>query len=216
MPYKAVLFDLDGTIANTLPLCILAFRRSIEPLAGRSVTDQEIIDTFGPSEEGTISAMVPAEFYEKGVSDYLSHYEENHAICEQPFEGIIEVLEELKARDIRIGMVTGKGRKSAEISLSLFGLTQYFEKLETGSPEGSRKAACIKKILGEWPHISKDEVLYVGDVPSDIIASREAGVTIVSAAWAETTTEPEELVKLNPDKIFYSVGEFREWLLSAI
>jgi phosphoglycolate phosphatase/pyrophosphatase PpaX len=50
---KAVIFDLDGTVANTLPLCIQAFRQSIEPLIKRSVSDAEIIGTFGPSEEGT-------------------------------------------------------------------------------------------------------------------------------------------------------------------
>ena len=56
---KAVLFDLDGTIGNTLPLCITAFRESIEPLAGRSLTDEEIVRTFGPSEEGTIAVLLP-------------------------------------------------------------------------------------------------------------------------------------------------------------
>ena len=54
---KALIFDLDGTIGDTLPLCIKAFRRSIEPLIGRSVSDAEIIATFGPSEEGTIMAL---------------------------------------------------------------------------------------------------------------------------------------------------------------
>ncbi|HXS57064.1 MAG TPA: HAD hydrolase-like protein, partial [Hanamia sp.] len=67
---KAVIFDLDGTLANTLPLCIRAFRKSIEPLINRSVSDAEIVATFGPSEEGTIMALAP-DHYKKGVTDYL-------------------------------------------------------------------------------------------------------------------------------------------------
>ena len=63
---KAVIFDFDGTVCDTLPLCIAAFRKSIEPLAGRRFSDQEITATFGPSEEGTIRALIP-EFYEQGV-----------------------------------------------------------------------------------------------------------------------------------------------------
>lgn len=69
---SAVIFDLDGTLANTLPLCIRAFRASIEPLANRALSDQEIIATFGPSEEGTIMKLAP-DHYEQGVADYLAH-----------------------------------------------------------------------------------------------------------------------------------------------
>ncbi len=45
---KAVIFDLDGTLADTLPLCIQAFRQSVEPLIKRSISDDDIIATFGP------------------------------------------------------------------------------------------------------------------------------------------------------------------------
>lgn len=48
---KAMIFDLNGTIGNTLPLCIKAFRKSIEALMKRKITDAEIVATFGPSEE---------------------------------------------------------------------------------------------------------------------------------------------------------------------
>ena len=74
---KAVIFDLDGTIANTLPLCVRAFKNSVEPLINRSLSDAEIIATFGPSEEGTILELAP-EKKEKGVSNYLHLYETLH------------------------------------------------------------------------------------------------------------------------------------------
>jgi beta-phosphoglucomutase-like phosphatase (HAD superfamily) len=43
---KAVIFDLDGTVADTLPLCIAAFKKSVEPLLGKTVSEEEIIATF--------------------------------------------------------------------------------------------------------------------------------------------------------------------------
>lgn len=67
---KVVIFDFDGTVADTLPLCIEAFRRSIEPLAGKALSDQDIVSTFGPTEDGTIRALVP-EHYEQALQDYL-------------------------------------------------------------------------------------------------------------------------------------------------
>ena len=143
---KAVIFDLDGTLANTLPLCIRAFRQSIEPLINRSVSDAEIVATFGPSEEGTIMALAP-DHYEKGVSDYLRFYESLHNTCPTPFEGINDLLVELQNKGVHLAMVTGKGKHSTDISLNYFKLTNFFEIIETGSPNGSRKAEGIQTIL---------------------------------------------------------------------
>lgn len=211
---KAVIFDLDGTLADTLPLCIKAFRQSVEPLINRSVSDAEIIATFGPSEEGTIMALAP-NHYDKGVADYLHYYENLHGMCPVPFEGMKELLETLQAKGIRIAMVTGKGKHSTLISLKHFELTPYFEAIETGSPKGARKAEGIQLILEGLTGITKDEVIYVGDAPSDIIASRKVGIPVIAAAWAGTA-EPQLLQELQPDEMFYSIEDFSDWLLSSI
>jgi phosphoglycolate phosphatase-like HAD superfamily hydrolase len=210
---KAVIFDLDGTLANTLPLCISAFRKSIEPLIHRSLSDEEIIATFGPSEEGTIMALAP-EYYEKGVSSYLEFYRNLHFTCPAPFDGIEELLIALKNKSVRIAMVTGKGKHSTDISLKQFGIAKYFEWIETGISTGPRKAEGIQKILDRFIAIEKEETIYVGDAPSDVIASKEVGVQIVAAAWAETA-EPEELKKLHPYKLFDNIERFSDWLKSA-
>jgi len=207
---KGVIFDLDGTLANTLPLCIQAFRESIEPLINRHVSDEEIIATFGPSEEGTIMALAP-DYYEQGVTSYLELYERLHGMCPVPFEGMQELLQDLKDKGIRIAMVTGKGERSTVISLKYFGLTHFFEIIETGSPQGPRKAAAIRLILDKWSGVGKEQVIYVGDAPSDITACREVGIPIVAAAWAETA-EPEKLLQLDPDFLFYTVDDFHQWL----
>jgi HAD superfamily hydrolase (TIGR01549 family) len=211
---KGIIFDLDGTLANTLPLCIAAFRSSVEPLINRSVSDEEIIATFGPSEEGTIKALAP-DFYERGVKDYLHFYETLHHLCPTAFAGVEELLLSLRNNKVRLAMVTGKGNFSTEISLKKFELTHFFEIIETGSPSGPRKAEGIKAVLNEWKEIAKEEVLYVGDAPSDIEASRRAGVKVVAAAWAPTA-EPGKLLELKPDEIFYSKADFEQWLQSRI
>lgn len=211
---KAVIFDLDGTLANTLPLCIAAFRKSIEPLINRPVSDHEIIETFGPSEEGTIMALAPTH-YEEGVTAYLKHYEALHQMCPNPFEGIRELLVVLQNRLIRLAMVTGKGKFSTDISLKYLGLDHFFEMIETGWVNGPRKADGIQNVLNQWVDIKKDEVLYIGDAPSDIEASRKVGIPVIAAAWAETA-EPEKLKPLQPDEIFYSVRDFDNWLLTKI
>ena len=100
---KALIFDLDGTLANTLPLCIQAFRRAVEPLANRVLTDQEIIATFGPSEEGTIQVLIPT-YYQEGIANYITYYEQLHDMCSTPFNGIPKLLSDLKNEGIRLGL----------------------------------------------------------------------------------------------------------------
>lgn len=211
---KAVIFDLDGTLANTLPLCIRAFRESVEPLINRTVSDEEIIATFGPSEEGTIMALAP-DHYDKGVSDYLKFYEAFHDMCAIPFDGILELLTVLKNKSVRIAMVTGKGKYSTGISLKQFTMEHFFEFIETGSPNGPRKADGIKTILDQYDDIEKDEVIYVGDTTGDITASRKAGIPVIAAAWA-ASAEPEKLIELKPDEIFYNINDFSTWLYERI
>ena len=209
--FKGIIFDLDGTIADTLPLCIKAFRQSVEPLALKPISDEEIIATFGPSEEGTIMTLIP-KHYDQGIVNYLQFYETLHDMCPDPFAGIRELLTALKERGIRLAMVTGKGVHSTAISLRQFGLTDFFEIVETGSSAGPRKVDGILTVLAAWSNIHTSEVLYVGDAPSDITASRKAGIPVAAAAWAKTA-DAETLVALEPDEIFNTVGEFSHWIL---
>ncbi len=210
---KGVIFDLDGTIANTLPLCIAAFRKTMEPLTKHPLTDDDITAMFGPTEEGTIRSLVPS-YYNQAISDFHKNYAELHSMCPEPFKGITELLIELRNKGVKLAMVTGKGPRSANISLDQFGYNHYFERLETGSPDGPNKPAGLMNILNEWHDLTRDEVIYVGDAPSDIIACREVNLPIISACWAETA-QPSKIEKLNPNHIFYDVPAFSRWLMNV-
>jgi len=209
MKIRTIIFDLDGTIADTLPLCIAAFKNSIEPLLGKEVSKEEIIATFGPSEEGTIRQLIPAH-EEAGVKAYLQHYEELHYTCPVPFPGIPELLEFSQSKGVQLAMVTGKGIHSTLLSLKQFELEKYFRVLETGSPKGPNKVHGIWRVL-ERLNAGTGDSIYVGDAPSDIKACRQVGIPIAAAGWA-TTTNNSELEALDPDWLFYSIEEFREWL----
>lgn len=201
---KAVIFDMDGTICDTLPLCIEAFRRAVEPLYGKQLSDEEIVASFGPSEEGTIKALIPGHF-EKGVSDFLSHYRSLHSICPTPFEGILEIIDNLKERGIIVALVTGKGEKSCRLTLDYYGINDRFDMVETGHASGPCKPEGIGRVLDQFGLKAK-EAIYVGDAPGDIIAAREVGMPIISALWGSFIS-PEEIKILRPDRICRSIEE---------
>jgi phosphoglycolate phosphatase-like HAD superfamily hydrolase len=206
---KAVLFDLDGTIGNTLPLCIAAFRESIEPLAARALTDEEIVATFGPSEEGTIALLLP-EKQAEGLNQYLLRYEELHCRWPSPFEGISEILSSLRAKQLFVGLITGKGNKSTELTLKNYGLENYFDVIKAGASSGPVKDQRIEEVIEEFS-LDRKEILYVGDAPSDVKACRDCNIKIAAAAWAPTVNAAE-LEQMQPDFLFSSVSAFAEFL----
>jgi phosphoglycolate phosphatase-like HAD superfamily hydrolase len=213
MKIKTIIFDLDGTVADTLPLCIAAFRKSIEPLLKAEITDKQIIETFGPSEEGTIRALIP-DFEQEGVAAYLKNYEELHYTCPVPFPGIIDLLDFIQSKGVNLAMVTGKGIHSAKMSIQKFGLESYFEVLSAGSPVGSNKTEGIGKVMTHFGSTISDSI-YIGDAPSDITYCKQLGIPIVAAAWA-STTDASELKALNPEWLFYTIEDFKAWLAEQL
>ncbi len=199
------LFDFDGTLGNTLPLCVAAFREAIEPLARRHLSDDEIMATFGPSEEGTISALIP-DHLDEGLERYLESYARLHARWPAPFPGIREGLAYLKQAGAFVGLVTGKGPRSLALSLAQYGLAGAFDVVKTGRPEGPVKEACIEEIFATCP-LRREKVLYVGDSPYDIKASRACGIRVAAAAWAPTA-DLAKLQSMSPDYCFETVEAF--------
>lgn len=204
---KGIIFDLDGTLTNTLPLCVKAFRQALEPLAGRPLSDEEIIATFGPSEEGTVDALA-AEHYDKGLADYLRFYRDQITAEHGPSASLIEWLASLKRSHVRLALVTGKGPVSTAITLEKFGLREYFEHIGTGSRTGPVKEMRIAEVVAKWG-ISRDEIAYVGDAPSDVVAAKNAGVKMILANWFTQGRAPEGS---DADVCADSVAQAQEWL----
>jgi pyrophosphatase PpaX len=209
MQLKGIIFDLDGTLTDTLPLCVQAFRHVFDTLLHRHYTDQDIIAMFGVSEEGMIRALMPDD-WQRGVAAYLAEYERLHDHSAQVFPGIEDALRLLQHRGTRMAVVTGKGAGSAAITLQRLGLAPYFPLVETGSPDGPIKPIGIRTVLAQW-RMAACDVAYVGDAPYDMRASADVGVLPVGAAWADTAT-----VTLGndppPAALFTSVAHFRQWL----
>lgn len=206
---RGVIFDLDGTLADTLPVCFAAFRAALKEFTGREYSNGEIEALFGPSEEGAIRRVVP-DRCEDCAKVFWKEYEAAHNLCPDPFPGILELLDMLKSRDIPAAIVTGKGPRSAAISLRILRLDTRFEIMEAGSPEGSIKTQAIRKVLDLW-NLPAHDVVYVGDAVSDILNAREAGVIPVAAAWAESA-HVDTLAAQSPKVLFRTVKELADWI----
>ena len=183
MSIRGVTFDLDGTLANTLPICYAVFRSVLLEHTGKAYSDAEIHSMFGPCEKGLIQRHAPD--WEPAYEMFLREYRAEHASCTSPFPGIVHLLNFLEERQILVAVVTGKGPESAAISLEALGLSERFEIVEAGTPEGAIKSESLRRVLAHWK-INAETLVHVGDAANDIRSAHEVGAWSVAACWAPT------------------------------
>lgn len=209
MALAGICFDLDGTLANTLPVCIQAFQATVDHFCGRIPDETEIYATFGPSEEGALEKLIPGQLG-RTLPYFLDRYEEYHAQCTQLFPGVNKLFAVLKEKGIHTAIVTGKGPKSAEISMRILGLARHVDIVESGFADGANKPYSITLVLRRW-NCAPGNVAYVGDTPYDMIAAQTAGLMPVGAAWAETSFLRQE-PHAGTATVFYDIESFIRWI----
>ena len=209
MRFRGVVFDLDGTLGDTLPVCYSAFRGLFQRRLGVTLSNAEIRSHFGPTEEGVIRGLVSDEA-DAAIEEFFLDYRRDHRSCRRPFAGIPALLDELQSKDVRLAVVTGKGPRSAAISLDVMGLGDRFEYVEAGSPEGAVKPECMRRVVEAWG-VDPADVLSVGDAPSDVRSAKTAGLVAAAAAWA-ATADPNALEAEQPAALFERVADLRAWI----
>ncbi len=207
---QALIFDFDGTIADTVPICVEAFRMTVEPILGRPFTLDDVRSYFGPTEEGIFQKHFPEQCDEL-LAEFLRRYAELQKGVRETAPGIMELIRDVKSAGVRVALVTAKGWSSCQISLDFYGIANDFEEIRIGSPEGRVKDAAIRDVLDKMG-IKPEDSAYVGDAYKDVVSAHKAGVPCWSAAWF-ASANPSKILENNPERIFYSVAEMRSELV---
>lgn len=211
---RAVVFDFDGTLADTLPHLCRSFRYALAPFVRREPSDAEIVATFGPPERENLRELLrnPAigkpgaeRFLDEAEQRYHEHYEGSHDAV-RVFPGIVSVLEAIRRAGWPIGVFTGKSQRSATFALRHVGLEGFVDYLLGGDqvsrpkpdPEGLTRLAAVFAVPVQ-------EVLFVGDSPGDILAGRAAEALTAAALWA--AFRPEATVAAEPTWVCQTVSD---------
>ncbi len=206
---RAVLFDLDGTLTDTLPLVIAALNAALAPVWGGPRTPDEIRRLFGPPEGQLIAAEAPSE--PSAVERFYGYYRAHHQREAEVFPGVRELLTTLVTRGFLLALVTNKGHRSAMITLEEFQMRHFFRAIVDGdevkakpSPEGIRLALARLEVTSE-------DAVYVGDMPSDLAAARTAGVAAWAAAWNRPADASEgwDFIASHPDDLLRRLAHER-------
>jgi HAD superfamily hydrolase (TIGR01509 family) len=208
MPHVATaIFDFDGTIADTLPLIYAAFDAAISPSLGRSLSQREVRQLFGPPDHEIIRSVIPVEHHDEAIASYVEIYEKEHEALASIYAGMDRLLHQCRTQGIKVGIVTGKSRKTAEISLRALGLGDAFDVLIAGDdverpkphPEG------VFAALRAVDHREGTVAVYVGDSAADVYAGRSAGLKTIAITWG--SPDHDELMASNPDIVCQTVSE---------
>ncbi len=186
MRKKAVLFDFDGTICDTVPLML----RTLNKMAlgmGRELISREDFETLRAYSIKELMSLFKVPFFKipflivKARSEFTKHIDDLRL-----YEGLPDMLARLETEGYRMGILSSSPKKNIGYILAKYGI-KSFEFVESElNIFGKGKA-----ILGVCRKygIPKDELVYVGDEIRDIEACRDSGVDIISVTWGLNNEE---------------------------
>ncbi|WP_430787627.1 HAD family hydrolase [Virgibacillus flavescens] len=212
---KAVIFDFDGTLANTLPICFYAFQQVFKEFDNRELSSDEIKSMFGPSETGIIRENLLHPNIEQAIELYYTNYKEKHTELVEFNQHMDDLLRFIKAKGMKLGIVTGKARRSLDISVQALNMEGWFDVSITGDDvthpkphqEGVLKALSI---LG----IENNKAMFIGDSEADILAGKRADVYTIGVNWLPAF-QANEFTTI-PDSSYSSIADFMNFLKTDI
>jgi pyrophosphatase PpaX len=180
---QAVLFDLDGTLIDTIELIRLSFRHATCAVLGYEVPDEITMAQVGRPLINQFAEMAPGRG-EELLRAYREFNMAHHDEMAKAYPGTIEALTALRAQSIPMGVVTSKGTVAATRGIDLFGLGPFLQVVVTADdveihkpdPYPLRFAAGLMGVELEY-------CMYVGDSPHDMQAAITGGAIAVAALW---------------------------------
>ncbi len=187
MAWSAVLFDLDGTLADTVELILMSFRHTLRTHRGSTPPDAAFLEGIGTPLPVQLATFAESdEEHRAMLATYVEFQRSIHDAMVRPFPGVPSMLDDFRRRGYPLGIVTSKGRNIAERTLSVCGLSDAFDcvicgdEVERGKPDPE---PVIRAVGALGVADLRSRVLFVGDSPHDVTAGRGAGVKTAAVAW---------------------------------
>lgn len=185
--FKAVLFDLDGTLLDTAPDMVAALDRLLEAEGREPVNYQFARAHVSKGALGLIDMAFGdiEEAHRMSLRDrYLDMYEQSLAVASSLFDGMAEVLDYIEREGMHWGVVTNKPGYLAEPLLAELGLLSRSATTISGDTLPERKPHPRPLLHAvEQIRVAPGEAMYVGDDTRDIVAGNAAGMTTVAALY---------------------------------
>ncbi|MEL4357753.1 MULTISPECIES: HAD family hydrolase [unclassified Luteococcus] len=208
--WQTVVFDLDGTLCNTIDLILASFDHAHREVLGEQLDPQVARGWIGRTLPDIYAAW--PDQAEALRASYLDFNLANLERLQTSFDGIAELLTELREAGVVLGIATSKQRTSADRSLAASGLTGLVPVVSSMGETTHHKPhpEPIQHALAGLGADSADAV-YVGDAVVDVQAAQAAGISQIAVTWG--AGDRTELMLANPTATVDSVDELARVLL---
>ncbi|MGB1658513.1 MAG: HAD-IA family hydrolase [Longimicrobiales bacterium] len=188
MSWRGVLFDLDGTLADTFDLILRSFRHTMREHLGTEPPTEAFLASMGKPLPIQLYDYARSETERLAMRDtYVAYQRSIHDEMVTSFPGAVSTLRALRERGTRVGVVTSKGHRIGRRTLEVCGLSNEVEYVVFGDqverakphPEPVLKALDALNLADD-----PASVLFVGDSPHDVRAGRSAGTKTAAVSWA--------------------------------
>jgi pyrophosphatase PpaX len=181
--FDPVVFDLDGTVVDTVELIVDSFRYATSTVLGKVLPDESIIAGVGRplyAQMESLSADHAQELYDV----YREYNHRRHDELIRGYDGIEEALDALKAAGRRTAIVTSKSRDTTEMAFRAVGLADRFDVVVTASDTTEHKPSPVPlRLCLQRLRATAAGSIYIGDSPFDIQAGAAAGMATAAVAW---------------------------------
>ena len=210
---ELVMFDLDGTLVDSVPDLATAVDVMLGRLGRPPAGVERVRDWVGNGAAVLVRRALACALDHSRVDDvqadealklFLEAYSGGHELT-RVYPGVIDLLGFLRERGVRMAVVTNKPQRFVAPLLEEVGLAGYFEWLIGGDTLPTQKPdpGALLHVLRE-AGVSAEQALFIGDSRSDVLAARAAGVTVAAVSYGYNHGEP--IAAENPDLLVDSLS----------
>ena len=210
---KACIFDLDGTLVDTLKDLSNSVNYALEKFGFNKRTYEEYLTFIGNGSRVLVSKAIGREVSEKLFKEvfdtYLDYYEHHLVVESHPYEGIKPFLGRLKERGIKIACLTNKPHNAAKTIIEELFPNTFDIVLGNSSKVKTKPDLEGYDYILKTLNVCSENVMYCGDSDVDMIVGRNAKVnSLVACAYGYRPVD--ELLKYNPDYVLQSSLDFEK------
>lgn len=206
--YNTVLFDYDGTIMDTNEVVYNSWQHTFKKLTGKEGPDDLIYKTYGEPLKTCMATVFGDEERDNAVEIYREYQQKYFDKDTFLFDGVKELLVDLKDQGYKVGVVTSRLRETTMIGLKDKGIDNLFDLVVTAEDTKKHKPnpdPILKAV--ELIGAEKEKCIYIGDTNFDLLSAKNADVKSVLVGWAVAYHSQEN--KVAPD---YEIKKAEELL----
>jgi phosphoglycolate phosphatase-like HAD superfamily hydrolase len=187
---QLVIFDLDGTLTDSAPGILASFRHALAAIGAEVPEGDLVARVVGPPMNVTLAGLGLGERADEAIAAYRSDYTSRGWAMNSLFDGIPQLLDDLRAAGVRLAVATSKAEPTARRILEHFELTEYFDVIAGASVDGTRssKVDVLAHALGQL-HPLPERLMMVGDRAHDVEGAAEHGIDTVVVGWGYGATD---------------------------